>query len=72
MALVFFSFFVQPIGGAIATLLTQKYIEISKCHSNEVAGHVYLKYLMLEIVSICIILLIQSFLIKIPFMKGSL
>lgn len=70
LALVFFSFFVQPIGGAIATLLTQKYIEISKYHSNEVAGHVYLKCLILGIVSICIILLIQSFLIKIPFIES--
>lgn len=70
LALVFFSFFVQPIGGAIATLLTQKYIEISNLHSSEVARNIYFKCLMLGGVSICILLLIQSCSIKIPFINS--
>ena len=70
LALVFVTFFVQPIGGAIATLLTQKYIEISNFYSSEVARYIYLKCLILGIVCIFIILLIQSFFITIPFIES--
>ena len=66
LALIFVMFFVQPIGGAVSTLLTQKYIEIVKVYSSKVAGHIYLKSLMLGVLCICLILLIQSFLLQIP------
>lgn len=70
LALVFVTFFVQPIGGAIATLLTQKYIEISNFYSSEVAKYIYLKCLILGIVYIFIILLIQSCFTTIPFIES--
>ena len=66
LALIFVTFFVQPIGGAISTLLTQKYIEIVKVYSSKVAGHIYIKSLLLGILCICIISVIQSFLLQIP------
>lgn len=70
LTMVFVTFFVQPIGGAISTLLTQKYIEISNFYSSNDAGHIYFKCLILGIVCICIILLIQSCLIKIPYIES--
>jgi len=70
LAFVFATFFVQPIGGAIATLLTQKYIEVLNFYSSEEARQLYLKCLTLGILCICIILLIQSFLIKIPYVES--
>ena len=70
LALIFVTlFFVQPIGGSIVTLLTQKYIEISQIYSSKVARHIYFKCLMLGILCICIILLIQSFLVKFLYIK---
>lgn len=69
LAMIYVTFFVQPIGGAVATLLTQKYIEVINIYSQNIARHIYFKCLLLSIICISIILLIQSFFIQIPIIK---
>ena len=70
LGLVFVSFFVQPVGGALATLLTQKYIQTSEYISQEISKYIYLKCLLFGIFCIFIILFFQGLLLKFPLIES--
>ena len=67
LGMLFVLFFVQPVGGALATLLTQKFIEYTQHNSKEFTKHLYLNCLIFGIICICMILIIQGCVLQISF-----
>ena len=69
LALVFVAFFVAPVGGTLATLLTQKYIEISAKISQAAADVVYGQCQVFGLSCMAIILLLQIGSLQIPLVQ---
>ena len=59
LALVFVTFFVGPVGGALATLLTQKYIEICESVSQDVAAIIYAQCQIFGLVCLTIVIALE-------------
>ena len=66
LALVFVTFFVGPIGGALATLLTQKYIEIRESVSQDAAALIYAQCQIFGLVCITIVIALELGALRIP------
>ena len=66
---MFVAFFVAPVGGTLATLLTQKYIEISAKISQAAADVVYGQCQVFGLSCMAIILLLQIGALQIPLVQ---
>ena len=66
LALVFVTFFVGPVGGALATLLTQKYIEIRESVSQDAAALIYAQCQIFGLVCITIVIALELGALRIP------
>ena len=66
LALTYSVFFVHPIGGALSTLLTQKYIEMSEKVSKSISADMYIKSQIFGISIMIIIMSTQLALLEFP------
>ena len=70
LALIYATFFVHPIGGALSTLLTQKYIEISGKISKSASANIYIKSQIFGASIMLIIISIQVASLEFPFIQN--
>ena len=69
LALVVVTFFVGPVGGALATLLTQKYIEILDSISQAAANVVYAQCQIFGLFCMVVIIVLQIGALQIPLIQ---
>lgn len=70
LALIYAIFFVHPIGGALSTLLTQKYIEMSEKVSKLASANIYIKSQIFGIGIMIIIISTQVALLEFQFIQN--
>lgn len=66
LAMVFVTFFVGPVGGALATLLTQKYIEIRNTVSFEAAANLFFQCQIFGLFCMLVIVAMQAGVLRAP------